>query len=230
MSPPPDSVIELRGVRKQYGGRIVLQDVDLVVHQGDVIGLIGPNGSGKSTLLRIMAGLVRPTGGDVLVAQQNISAELGVVPRGLGLLFEPPGFQPHLTGLENLRLLASIRRMIELGEIRAWMLAVGLDPNSRQRVVAYSQGMKQRLGLAQALMERPDILLLDEPSNGLDPEFRDTFGQLLRDAQTRGVAIVMASHHLEELGPLCNRIVRVSHGHLTPVAPAALKSEEVTQR
>jgi ABC-2 type transport system ATP-binding protein len=218
------AAIALCDVRKAYRGNMVLDGLDLTVHGGEVAGLIGPNGSGKTTVLRIIAGLVQPDSGEVVVQGRNLSSQLGAVPPHLGILFDPPGVQPHLTGLENLCLLASIRRVIGKAEAALWMRKVGLDPDSRQRVATYSQGMRQRLGLAQALMEAPAILLLDEPTNGLDPDFVEIFVDLLMAERNRGVAIVMAGHHLDEMGRLCNSAWKLVRGKLLPVDPADMIS------
>jgi ABC-2 type transport system ATP-binding protein len=138
-------------------------------------------------------------------------------------LFDPPGLLPHLTGLQNLRMLASLRKAIDEDEVRHWMHRLGLDPNDRKRVGTYSQGMLQRLGLAQALMESPRILLLDEPTNALDPESVDIVANLIREQQALGATILLASHHLEEVERLCNDVWKVVNGRLIPAGGDDLK-------
>lgn len=217
-----DVMIDLKSASKRYRGRAVVDSVDLSVRAGQVVGLIGANGSGKTTVLRMIAGLVRPSAGDVVVAGCHVSAEAGGIAPGLGVLFDPPGLLPNLTGLQNLRMLASLRRTIGEDEVRSWMVRVGLDPASRQRVGAYSQGMVQRLGLAQALMESPQVLLLDEPTNALDPESVDLVADLIREQQERGAAVLIASHHLEEVERLCEPVWKIADGRLRPAESADL--------
>lgn len=217
------AMIALSGISKRYRGRDVLKGLDLEVQAGEVVGLIGANGSGKTTILRIIAGLVRPTAGDVWVAGCHVNAAPGGVAPGLGVLFDPPGLLPHLTGLQNLRMLASLRRVIGEDEVRGWMTRLGLDPGDRQPVGTYSQGMLQRLGLVQALMEAPQVLLLDEPTNALDPATVDLVSRLIQEQQARGAAVVVASHYLEEVARICNPVWKVADGHLVPATGEDLR-------
>ena len=223
-------VIRLRGIHKHYRGRPVLQGLELTVTHGQVVGLIGPNGCGKTTVLRIVAGLVRPSQGEVWVGGSSLHDHPGQMPPNLGVLFDPPGLLPHLTGWQNLRMLASLRQVIDAEGVRQWMRRVGLDPMDRKRVGAYSQGMLQRLGLAQALMESPQILLLDEPTNALDPDSVELVAQLIREQQARGTAIVLASHYLEEVARVCTDVFRVVDGGLVPAAEADLQRPAAIDR
>lgn len=212
------SEIDIHEVTKTYHGRKVLDNITVTVDQGEVVGLIGPNGCGKTTVLRIAAGLVQPTAGKVTVAGRFLSDAPGAVPPGLGVLFDPPGLLPYLSGLDNLKMLASLRRVIDVAAVRDWMRRVGLNPGDRKPVRAYSQGMVQRLGLAQALMEAPRVVLLDEPTNALDPEGVELVARLIRRQQERGAAVLLASHYLEEVVRVCTRVLKLVDGHAVPAA------------
>lgn len=219
---PTEFKIILHDVMKQYRGRMVLDGVNLEVSPGEVVGLIGPNGCGKTTLLRIVAGLVQASQGHVWINGRDLREEPDRVAPDLGVLFDPPGFLPQFTGYQNLSMLARIRRVIDSQGVRQWMQRVRLDPADPQKVGTYSQGMVQRLGLAQALMENPQVLLLDEPTNALDPKSVDLVAELIRDQQNQGAAILVASHHLEEVARVCSRVFKVDDGHLTPATDSDL--------
>lgn len=215
--------VALRGVSKRYRARPILEGLDLTVTDGQVVGLIGPNGCGKTTVLRIVAGLVQPSDGEVWVGGYPLHTHPGHMAPSIGVLFDPPGLLPHLTGWQNLRMLASLRHAIDEELVRQWMRRVGLDSTDRKRVGAYSQGMLQRLGLAQALMESPNILLLDEPTNALDPQSVELVATLIREQQARGAAIVLASHYLEEVARVCTDVFRMVDGCLVRATESDLK-------
>lgn len=224
------AVIALRKIKKSYQGRSVLDGVDLDVRPAEVVGLIGPNASGKSTVLRIVAGLVQPTDGEVWVAGRPLHEAPGSVAPGLGVLFDPPGLLPQMTGFANLRMLASLRRVADDEGVRHWMRRLGLNPTDKKRVGTYSQGMLQRLGLAQALMEAPDVLLLDEPTNALDPASVELVGELIEEQRERGAAIVVASHHLEEVSRVCTRVYKMADGRLVPATVDDLQRKRPPQQ
>lgn len=205
--------IEARGVVKVLGGRRVLDDVSLTAECGQVIGLIGPNGAGKSTLIRILSGLARATDGEVrrLGAPPDRNER---DPAILGLLPEAPGFVEHMSGRRNLRLLASIRGRVGPEEVDEAIRECGLDPADRRPVRKYSLGMRQRLGLAQALMEQPDALILDEPTNGLDVLGITELRRIVRRRAENGVAVLLASHLLTEVELACDRVLMIKEGRI----------------
>lgn len=209
---PAHPVIALQGVTKRYRGRTILDEATLVLRSGQVAGLVGPNGSGKTTVLRLLAGLVQPDHGRVADRHPD-----GATPT-VGVLFDPPGLLPRLSGRANLRLLASLRGVIGDADVARWLVKVGLDPADRTPVGLYSQGMVQRLGIAQALMESPTLVLLDEPTNALDATGVALLVSLLREQRDQGTAVVVATHHIEEVVEVCDAVWEISDGHLRPAA------------
>ena len=205
--------IEVRNLTKIIKGRRILDNVNLTVRAGEAVGFIGPNGAGKTTLIRILAGMSRPTEGEVRVLGQRVDGR-GAGPSDIGLLVETPGFVEHLSARRNLRMLASIRGLIPADKVDETIRMVGLDPDDRRPVAKYSLGMRQRLALAQALMEQPRVLILDEPTNGLDvvgiAELRETIRQQL----ARGVAVFLASHLLSEVELACDAVLMVHRGRV----------------
>ncbi len=207
-------VIVVERVSKRIGNRLVLEDVCLQISAGQSYGISGPNGSGKSMLLRVICGLVRPNSGQVHVFGEKVGTEV-VFPKETGALIETPGFLPNYSGFMNLQLLAMIRNQITKDDIAATIRLVGLNPEDRRPVRTYSTGMRQRLGIAQALMEKPRLLILDEPSNGLDREGIRDIHRLLKELKSQGVTILLTSHSREEIRNLCNAAFFMDKGHLT---------------
>ncbi len=203
--------IQFMHYTKVLKGRTVLSDVCLELEKGGIYGFYGHNGSGKTMLLRAAAGLIVPTEGSVSVFGKQLN-EKYAFPENMGLIIENVGFWPDFTGMKNLQLLASVRKKIGDEEIRKTIRRVGLDPEDRRVYKKYSLGMKQRLGLAQAVMEEPELLLLDEPTNGLDDSGIEQFNTIIREEHSRGATILLASHDKEELKLLCGRTFRISDG------------------
>ena len=203
--------IQLLHYTKILKGRTVLSDVCLELEKGGIYGFYGHNGSGKTMLLRAVAGLIGPTEGSISVFGKQLN-EKYAFPENMGLIIENVGFWPDFTGMKNLQLLASVRKKIGDEEIRKTIRRVGLDPEDRRVYKKYSLGMKQRLGLAQAVMEEPELLLLDEPTNGLDDSGIEQFNTIIREEHSRGATILLASHDKEELKLLCGRTFRISDG------------------
>lgn len=205
--------IEVEGVTLRIGSRKVLEDVTMRVAPSQRVGLVGPNGAGKSMLLRVICGLVRPSAGRVRVWGKEIGREVEFPP-DTGALIESPGFLPQYSGFRNLWLLAMIRNAISPQDVREAMWRVGLDPDDPRPVRAYSTGMRQRLGLAQAIMERPRLLLLDEPTSNIDPEGMEEIHRLLLELNAEGVTWVITSHRMAEVGRLCEVVYEMDRGRI----------------
>lgn len=211
-------VVMLEGVSKVIRGRTILEDVSFEIPPAQIVGLSGLNGSGKSTLLKVIGGFIYPTGGRVVVFGKEIGKE-AEFPDKTGVLIEKPGFLTSMSGRKNLELLASIRNEIGEKEIREVITLVGLDPDDKRPVRAYSTGMIQRLGIAQALMEHPELLLLDEPTSNLDREGITIVHNVLRDLKKKGITILMTSPNMEELRYICDTVFWVENGHLGKEPP-----------
>ena len=209
-------MIRIENLCKQYGSAVVLDHISLTFEPGRIYGLTGRNGSGKTMFLKHLLGLVRPTSGRILYDGLELGKDMEM-PDSVGAIIENPGFLPEYTGLYNLELLAMIRGRIGTKECREAMKLTGLDPDSHKKVHAYSLGMKQRLGIAQALMEDPDMLFLDEPLSGLDDEGVDDIRKILLEEKERGKLILIASHNKEDIDILCNEVYRFNHGKVQPV-------------
>ena len=185
--------MELIDVSKKLSGHFVVKDISMTLESGQVIGLRGVNGSGKTMLLRLMAGLIYPTIGHVMVDGKELGKDISF-PESIGILIESPSFLNAYTGYQNLSMLAGIRGCITEKRIRQVLESVGLKENADKRFKKYSLGMKQRLGIAAAVMENPDIVLLDEPTNALDEEGVKMLHQIVEEQKLRGALVVIASH------------------------------------
>lgn len=207
--------IEISGLRKRYwgfrGGTIALDGLDLTVPEGGVFGFLGPNGSGKTTTIRCLLGLVRPTSGSLQLLGVDPSKDLAKVVRRIGAMVETPAFFPRFSGKRNLEYLARIHGLGKR-EVQASLMRVGLADRQRDLVRDYSLGMKQRLGLAAALMRDPELLILDEPANGLDPAGITEVRSLLKSLAEEGRTIFVSSHILSEVQSVCDRVAILSHG------------------
>ncbi len=208
-----NNIISVQEVTKVFKRQAVLQNVSVDFAEGGIYGLIGRNGSGKTMLMRCICGFVPPTSGEIFVHGKRVLYGSDF-PKGIGFIIESPGFLKSVSGLNNLKRLASINRKIDETRIREVIKKVGLDPDSRKPVGRYSLGMRQRLGIAQAIMEHPDILMLDEPMNGLDnggvAEMRDLFLQLKKEGRT----IIITSHNHEDIEVLCDHVYEMDNGRL----------------
>ena len=207
-----DSIVDVRGVSRHYGPVRAVDSIDLAVPRGEVFGLIGHNGAGKSTLFRLMLGLERASSGQILVDGVPVEGRgFRAVRRRLGYLPENVVLYDNLTGLETLRFFARLKA-VPANACARTLDRVGLGHAGGRRVGEYSKGMRQRLGIAQALLGRPRLLLLDEPTSGLDPEAIRTFYALLRDLRADGVTVVLSSHNLAEIQDRLDRLAIMAGG------------------
>lgn len=211
-----NTVVDIKNVTKQYGANRVLKDVSMTCETGKIYGLIGRNGSGKTVLLKCVCGLVIPTSGEVSVWGQSVGKDVDF-PENIGFIIESPGFLLQESGLSNLKHLASIRGKIGIDEIRKSMDTVGLDPDLKLHVGKYSMGMRQRLGIAQAIMEKPKLLVLDEPMNGLDNQGVEHIRSLLLVLKESGVTILLASHFKDDIAYLCDEVYQMDAGIISKV-------------
>ena len=210
------SEIEVKNISKSFGKQQVLRDVSFECEAGKLYGLIGRNGSGKTVLMKCVIGLLRPDAGEVVVSGKRVGLDIEFA-RNIGFLIENPGFLAGESAYANLKYLASIRRVADSERIKECIRLVGLDPASRKRVGKYSLGMRQRLGIAQAIMERPDILMLDEPMNGLDNAGVHEMRNMLKAQRDEGRTIVLASHNQEDIAALCDEVYHMDAGVLSRV-------------
>lgn len=210
------TVVRVENATKIIKGNTLLDGIRLEVQAGETMGITGHNGSGKSMLLRAITGLIRLTSGDITVFEQRIGQEVDFAP-DTGAMIDIPGFLPNYSGFRNLQLLAMIRRLISDNEIRQTLEQVGLDPHNKKPFRTYSTGMRQRLGIAQAIMERPRLVILDEPTRGIDVDGHEQVYQLMRGLKQRGVTLILASHYANELSDLCDRVVVMNKGQLRPL-------------
>lgn len=209
--------IELDGVGKRFGEEEVLKPLTWKAKTGKVYGIVGNNGSGKTVLMKCICGFLPVTQGSVRVGGKYIGTETDF-PESLGVIIETPGFLMNLSGRKNLEILADLNKRIGRKEITEVLLRVGLDPELKKPVSKYSLGMRQRLGIAQAIMEDPQLLVLDEPFNGLDRQGVEEIRNLLLEQKRRGKTILLASHNREDIRILCDRVYEMDAGIMREVS------------
>lgn len=211
-----NNIIVVENVSKFFKDTQVLKNISIHIQEGTICGLIGRNGSGKTVLMKTICGFLLPDEGCVKVRGKEIGKDCDF-PENIGIIIETPGFSPFLSGFKNLKNLASIKKSISDKEIYDVMQTVGLDPRSKKWVSKYSLGMRQRLGIAQAIMENQDILILDEPMNGLDNEGIADVRNLLLSLKEQGRTILLASHNMQDIEILCDRVFEIEHGVLKEI-------------
>ena len=205
--------IEIKNVTKKIDKEMVLNDISLSLNSGTIYGLVGRNGSGKSMLLKTICGFVKPDKGYVIVNGEDIYKN-NTFPKNTAALIERPNYLPELTGFENLKMLASINKKIDDTEILNTLKKVNLLDEKDKKFKKYSIGMKQKLGIAQVLMENPDIMILDEPFNGLEEESANKIRKILLEEKEKGKLIIIATHIKEDIDELCNVIFHIDKGKI----------------
>ena len=210
------NIISVKNLSKDFGQERVLKSVTRDFEKGKIHGIVGNNGSGKTVLMKCICGFIKPTGGEITVDGKRVGKDVDF-PKNMGIIIETPGFIPYYSGYKNLKLLAGLNNKISKQEIKKSMEQVGLDPDLKRHVKKYSLGMRQRLGLAQAIMENPKILILDEPFNGLDKDGVADMRKYLLELKERGKTILIASHSSEDIEILCDTVCEMDKGVLTKI-------------
>ena len=209
-------MITVNNVSLKIKKDVILRNINAEFERGKIHGIIGRNGSGKTMLMKCICGFIKPTEGEITVAGKRIGIDCDF-PESVGVIIETPEFIPYYTGFKNLKLLADIRHKITDEDIRRSIELVGLDPKLKKSVKKYSLGMRQRLGLAQAIMENPDLLILDEPMNGLDKDGVGEMRKYLLDLKEQGKTILIASHSAEDIDVLCDTVVEMDKGRMAKI-------------
>ena len=208
-----EAMISIENLNKQFKNQLVLNNINVKFSNGHIYGIIGRNGSGKTVLLKCICGFLKPTTGVISVNHKIVGKDIDF-PENLGFIIETPGFLLNYSGYKNLKYLASIREKIDSNEIKESMSLVGLDSADKKHVGKYSMGMRQRLGIAQAIMEKPDILVLDEPMNALDKNGVEEMRRLFLKMKSEGKLFLLTSHNREDIEILCDEVYEMEEGIL----------------
>ncbi|MBP1537997.1 MAG: ATP-binding cassette domain-containing protein [Ruminococcus sp.] len=209
-------MIQIKNVSLTINKTVILKSVCASFERGKIHGLIGRNGSGKTMLMKCICGFVKPSQGEIFVDGERIGKDCDF-PKSTGIIIETPGFIPYYSGYKNLKLLAGLNNKIGKEQVREAMKKVGLDPDLKRHVKKYSLGMRQRLGLAQAIMEDPELLILDEPMNGLDKDGVKDMREYLLALKMQGKTIIIASHSAEDIDILCDTVSEMDKGRLETI-------------
>lgn len=209
-------LIEIKHVSKAFRNKNILQDVSFTIQQGETVGIVGANGTGKSVLFKLLCGFVEPDKGSIIVDGKKLGKGRDF-PENMGVFINSPGFIGIYNGFKNLKFLADIQGKIGTKEIEDAMLKVGLDPSNKTKVENYSLGMKQKLGLAQAIMENQDILVLDEPFNSLDYKTYGDIKEIIRMLKADGKTIFLTSHNFSDIEQLCDKVYTIEEHRLIPM-------------
>lgn len=212
------SVLQIKNLSKRVGKKTIIRNINFEVYEGEVFGLLGPNGAGKTTIIRSIVSLISRTSGTVLIKGIDVSVDFKKTISEVGAIIENPEFYMYMSGMENLKQFARMsRKNISDEEINKIVAKVKLTNAINQKVKTYSLGMRQRLGLAQALIHNPSILILDEPTNGLDPQGMAEFREIIREVSKQGTAVLISSHLLGEIQQITDRFAIIEKGELTHI-------------
>lgn len=211
-----NAAVSVKGISKHFDKECVLKNVTRDFEKGKIHGIVGNNGSGKTVLMKCICGFLLPDEGEVTVDGKRIGRDVDF-PGDLGIIIETPGFLPNLSGRKNLEILASLNKKIGVKEIEEAIIRVGLDPRMKKPVGKYSLGMRQRLGIAQAIMEDPSLLILDEPFNGLDKNGVSDMRELIRGLKKEGKTVILSSHNQTDIDELCDTVCEMDAGVMTMI-------------
>lgn len=202
-----------KNINKRIKNKTILSNINLELTHGVVYGFVGRNGSGKTMLFRALSGLMKIDSGEILYNHQRLHKDFPILPN-LGITLENAGLYPEFTGLKNLQLLAKLNKKVDDVQIKKTIERVGLDPNDKRTYRKYSLGMKQRIVIAQAIMEKPDIIMLDEPTNSLDEDGVQLIRKIIKEEKERGAMILLASHNKEDIALLADEVYYIENGYL----------------
>ncbi len=210
-----NALIECENLYKKIGNKTILNNVSLQVCKGDIVGFIGPNGAGKTTTIKLITGLQKITSGTVRINGYNIQKEFSNAIEKVGAIVESPDLYMYMSGYENLKMIAKLYNNVSRDRIDEVVKIVGLENRIKDKVSKYSLGMRQRLGIAQAILHKPNVLILDEPNNGLDPEgIKEVRELLIKLAKEENMGILISSHNLAELETFCNKVIIIQNGEI----------------
>lgn len=212
------AALKTANLKKVIGKRTIVSDINLELKPGEVFGFLGPNGAGKTTTIRMIVGLSKITEGNIFVAGHPVRTEFREAMRNIGCIVENPEMYKYMSGLDNLRIFAKLYDGVDASRIDEVVKTVGLERAIKDKIKTYSLGMKQRLGIAQAILHRPKLLILDEPTNGLDPAGIRAMRSLLRElAEKNGMTVLVSSHILGEMQQMCDRVGIINHGRMVTI-------------
>lgn len=225
-----ENILEVQNVQKKIGSKIIIDEVSFHVPKGKIVGLLGPNGAGKTTLIRMIVGLMRLSQGEIIIANHSLKKTYRQAIAEVGAIVENPEFYNYMSGMDNLMQYARMsKKKVMPEEILAIIKQVHLEDHIGKKVKTYSLGMRQRLGVAQALIHHPSLLVLDEPMNGLDPMGMKEFREMIRDLKNKGLSVILSSHQLSDIELVANELVIVQNGKVThQVSMNELKNQQLT--
>ncbi|MGM8140824.1 ABC transporter ATP-binding protein [Enterococcus italicus] len=225
-----ENILEVQNVQKKIGSKVIIDEVSFHVPKGKIVGLLGPNGAGKTTLIRMIVGLMRLSQGEITIANHSLKKTYRQAIAEVGAIVENPEFYNYMSGMDNLMQYARMsKKKITPEEILAIIKQVHLEDYIGKKVKTYSLGMRQRLGVAQALIHKPSLLVLDEPMNGLDPMGMKEFREMIRDLKNKGLSVILSSHQLSDIELVADELVIVQNGKVThQVSMNELKNQQLT--